>query len=175
MDLMRQLPPQCYNGERHVKELEDALGKQVRDVQQARDDLYLQARPSTATWGLSNYEREYNIPTDLSKPIAQRLALWRAKRKGHGTTTVEVILGMAQAAFGGSAEVTELYSRYLVKIRAGGNSLANRWDFQAAVEEIIPAHLALNYYFDQYPDIVPPRLTAAAAMTSVVIHNHIGG
>ncbi|HHY52076.1 MAG TPA: DUF2313 domain-containing protein [Clostridiales bacterium] len=174
MELMELLPPQCYNGEEHMEELQAALGRQVEEARKARDDLFLQGRPSTATWGLANYEREYGIIPDPAKPLKQRLALWRAKRRGHGTTTVEVIRGMAQSAFGGEAMVTERPGQYLVEIKTIGTSLANREDFQTAVSEIIPAHLAVKYTYGLRHQSMGPTLTAVCAMRATVIHNHKG-
>ena len=101
MNLMEMLPRAAYHDEAHVGDFQGAVGRQMDAAEAARDDLMKQARPATATWGMMAYEREYGIEPDVSKPHDQRLSRWRAKRRGQGTTTKELIKLMASSFTGG--------------------------------------------------------------------------
>lgn len=149
MDLMRHLPEHLYSGEAHVADLQGAFGAQAGAVAAARDDLLLQARPSTATWGLERYEREYGILPDRSKTPAQRLAFWRAKRRGQGTVTREYLRNVAAGYSGGLAEVEEFPAQHRFVIRFTGclGVPPGIEDFKALVEELKPAHLAVEYQY----------------------------
>lgn len=149
MELIRHLPEHIYSGEAHVTDLQNGIGKQLQSAQSARDDLLLQVRPSIATWGMQRYEREYGIEPDISKPMDQRLARWRAKRRGQGTTTKELIRLMASSFSGGEVEVTEHAARYEIEIK-----FVDTWgvppnidDLALSIREVLPAHLAFSFTY----------------------------
>ena len=145
MRLMEHLPLQVYNGEEHVVDLQDAIEVRVAELRAARDDLFLQLRPATATWGLERFEREYGISTDISKPLEQRREFLRAKKRGLGTTTNEMLRNMAASFTGGKVEVIDRAAEDIVEIYFVGT-----WgvpehveDLVASIYEILPAHLEL--------------------------------
>ena len=143
---MEKLPEEVYHGEEHVKCFQGAVQEQIEQVQAARDDLMLQLRPSTATWGLTLYEKQYGITPDVTKPRDQRLSRWRAKRRGQGTTTKELIELMASSFSGGEVAVTEHTSEYLVEIMFVGTwgVPPNIEDFEQSIREALPAHLDIR-------------------------------
>ena len=148
MDLMELLPRAVYHGEEHVADLQGAIQSQAEAARAARDDLFRQLRPSTATWGLTLYEREYGIQPDVSKPWEQRLAVWRAKRRGQGTTTKELLELMASSFTGGGVEVREQAAQYLVEICFGEiGRPPNVEDLERSVREVLPAHLRIGFLF----------------------------
>lgn len=145
MMLKDYLPENSYRGEEHVVDFQDAVQSALSSAQAARDELMLQLRPSTATWGLTLYEKEYGIVPDVSKPINQRLSVWRAKRRGQGTTTAELLRLMASSFSGGEVEVKEHAAEYLVEIMFVGTwgVPPNVSDLERSIREVLPAHLDL--------------------------------
>jgi hypothetical protein len=149
MSLMDKLPQKIYHREPHVKDIQDAIGQQVEQEQQARDDLLLQCRPSTATWGLAIYEREFGITPDINKPQDQRLSVLRAKMRGQGTTTKPMLQSMAASFSGGEVDVNERFAEYITEIKFVGTwgtppNVNDLWD---SIREILPAHLDLIFTY----------------------------
>lgn len=148
MTLLEMLPEACYHGEPHVAVLQDAVEKQVRRVQAARDDLKSQARPSTAaSWGMSHYERAWGLPVDESKPLDQRLAAWRARRRGVGAITAAVIKSIAQSFYDGEIQVAEhkreFWFEVVFKSRIG--IPPGLEELKAIIENVKPAHMEAVY------------------------------
>lgn len=146
MRLMEHLPQRVYHGEAHVADIQDALQIEIEKLQAARDDLLEQAHPRTATWGLERYEREYGITPDSRKTPGQRLARWRSKRRGAGTSTKALIKAVAESYIPGGAEVHEYPReyRFSIVITVKESVLPNLNDMVESVREIQPAHLALS-------------------------------
>lgn len=179
MSLMDKLPQKIYHREPHVKDIQDAIGQQVEEAQQARDDLLLQCRPSTATWGLTIYEREYGITPDVTKPRDQRLATWRAKRRGSGTTTRELIELMASSFSGGEVEVIEHAAEYLIEIKFIGTwgTPPNIEDLEQSIREVLPAHLdqLLTFRFLTWRELNAQSLTFAELSAMNMQWNEFSG
>jgi len=144
---MARLPAHLYNDEEYTKDLLRAIGIELEKLRQAREDLFLQLRPSTSTWGMARYEREYAVTTDTSKGMEQRLARWRAKRRGTGTSTVERIRSVAGSFTDGEVEVTERPREYRFIITATTEQQAPPIvsDMYSAIDEIKPAHLGVGF------------------------------
>ena len=147
---MRLLPDEVYNGERHVAAFQGALGKQAYRAGQARDDFLLQCRPSTATeWGMANHERDWGLIVDASVPLDQRLAAYRARRRGLGTTTGEVVENIARSYTVGDVRVIEHKREFWfeVIIDALGGENIDHDSLRAAIRKVIPAHMEKLYSF----------------------------
>lgn len=149
MNLLEMLPRAAYHDEAHVGDFQGAVGRQMDAAEAARDDLMKQACPATATWGMTIYEREYGIEPDVSKPHDQRLSRWRAKRRGQGTTTKELIKLMASSFTGGEVDVREPKGQYLVEIEFIGTwgVPPNVDDLEESIREVLPAHLDLTLLY----------------------------
>ena len=148
MKLMDFIPEIAYNNEPHIQVFQDAIDKQVTAIQLARDDFLLQARTSTATsWGMANYERDWGLTVDEHKSIDQRLAAWRAKRRGVGTTTVAVIENIAESFYNGDVDVIEHKKEFWLEIifKSYTGVPPNMQDLQFAIEDVIPAHMEVIY------------------------------
>lgn len=146
MKLMEHLPEQIYNNEKHVEEFQNAVEQEIIRLQEARDELFLQTRPATSTWGMAHYEREYAIQPNEQKPHAQRLSAWRAKRRGRGTTTAALIKSMADSYSPASTEVSNDYKNSLVELKIPyAVSKEYIQELLAGVREILPAHLDLAF------------------------------
>lgn len=118
------------------------LNDDIRDV---LDQYFV----DTATWGLAIWERICGIATDESKPTEQRRSVIKSKLRGMGTVTVDLITNVAESFTNGEVEATEDYANYTVVVRYVSTVGVpdNIADIEAALREIIPAHLAIQYEY----------------------------
>ncbi|MGF9711614.1 YmfQ family protein [Paenibacillus naphthalenovorans] len=128
------------------------LDREATEIGQLNADIYdvlNQFFIDTATWGLAYWERVCGIPTDLAKPIEQRRSVIRSRLRGIGTVTVALIKNVAEAYDNGEVEVTENVAAYTIGIKfiANRGVPENLEDTRAALREIIPAHLAIEFSF----------------------------
>ncbi|MED4971317.1 YmfQ family protein [Parageobacillus toebii] len=141
--------PTYYRHLRSPRAIIQTEGAEFRDLVTSIADVLAQFAIDTATWGLADWERICDIPTDESKPIEQRRSVVKSKLRGIGTVTVALLRNVAESWYNGEVEVTEQPSLYTVKIkfvsRLGVPS--NLTDIQNALREIIPAHLAISFEF----------------------------
>ncbi len=101
----------------------------------------------TATWGLARWEEFLGLDSYAGKPDDQRRSRIISKLRGVGTVTVEMIKNVAESYANGTVEVEELpteYSMVITFVDQHGIP-PNYTDLQAAIAEIIPAHLAVSY------------------------------
>lgn len=147
MSMMDMLPDSAYNSEPHIVAYQEALNKQVQKVEAARDDFLQQARPGTATWGMSRYEREWGILVNEDNPLDKRLAIWRSRRRGYGVTTVEAIKRIAESFYNGQVDVVQHRGEFWVEIffRSPSGNPINIADIRDAVSAVIPAHVECVY------------------------------
>ncbi len=121
------------------------LDKLGQDIGSTLDQYFV----STATWGLELWEKELGIPVDKLKPVEQRRSIIFSKIRGVGTVTVQLIKSVAEAYDGGTVEVLphpETYT-FTVKFVDTRGIPPNLDDLKAVIEEIKPAHLAVEYAF----------------------------
>ncbi len=113
----------------------------------AVEDARAQLDVDRATWGLAIWEEALGLPVEVARPTEFRRSRIIAKLRGQGTTTAKSIRNVAASFSGGAVEVTEYPGEYRIEIRfvdAVGLP-PNLSDLKAAIEEIVPAHLAVGY------------------------------
>ena len=144
MNLITRLPDyyqECPPG----AELERALGEEAEKLASSREDVLAQLWIDTATWGLDLWEQWCGLSTDRSRPYSYRRGRVKAKLRGQGATTAEMIAGVV-ASFGFQPEqvsVTEHPADYQFEVVVSDLAAVpeDTADIQAAVNEIKPAHL----------------------------------
>ncbi|ANA79306.1 DUF2313 domain-containing protein [Paenibacillus glucanolyticus] len=139
--------PSFYHDVREMKAIAGAEGTELDKLTQELEDLLDQYYPETATWALSRYEQDLNIPVNLSKPIEQRRSVIISKMRGSGKVSVSMLKNVAQAYERGSIEVTVQPDAYKVTIhfRDTLGIPPNLSDLKSAIEEIKPAHMTVDY------------------------------
>lgn len=161
MDLMKLLPWNVYHDQEQVADFQGAIGSQLAELLRYRDDLYLQFRLSSASWGMAAHEADYGIPVNPELSLEQRKRRWRAKRQGRGTTKSSVIEQIASDFTGLRCQVVEFPEEDRFELWAymesGIPALTN--DLIRMIEEIKPAHLGV-YYCNR--DVVLATLHAAS-------------
>ncbi len=126
---------------------QQALEPLMESQQAAHDDFTPQLWPTTATWGLSDWEKALGLPTDVSRPVGFRRPRIVSKLRGSGATTVEMLQNVAESFSNGAVEIIEYPAEYRFEVKFVGTIGVppNMDDLSAALDEIKPAHLAYTY------------------------------
>lgn len=148
VDLMAYLP-EYWQEFAEMRALQGAAGVEAGVLREACTDLLQQFFVETATWGLECWEHAFGLETDTKKSYAFRREQIRAKLRGAGTTTRQMIINLASAFAGGEATVMEYpaESRFVVKFVGVKGVPPNLKGLQAAIEEVKPAHLAFEFAY----------------------------
>lgn len=148
LDLMYYLPD-YYQGVQEMEELQAILGIGIGGLQADAIDVLNQAFVETATWSLGRWEVDLGLSSDPSKSPVSRREMIKAKLRGSGTTTPEMIQRTASAFSGGDVEVVEVPGEYSFEIRFVGTLgiPPNMAGLIQIIEEIKPAHLAYEFVY----------------------------
>ncbi|MGG4552813.1 YmfQ family protein [Paenibacillus humicus] len=141
--------PVYYETSRVMRGDMNAKGAELDLLYQALDETLEQFFVKTATWGLNRWEQELGIETDLAKPLAQRRAVVESKLRGAGQFTGRLVKNVAEAYDGGTVDVSfqpDEWS-FTVKFIDTIGVPPNLDDLKAVIEELKPAHLAVEYEF----------------------------
>ena len=116
------------------------------------DDVLAQFFIETATWGLSRWERVFGIAEDGGKSYAQRREILIGKLRGIGTVTADLIENVASAYANGEVAVENRAADYTIVITfVSSLGVPEQISaLEAAVRDITPAHLAIEYVFRFY-------------------------
>lgn len=127
--------------------------KQLSDVNEIISDTELQFALSTATWGLIYWEREYGVKTDENLTYEQRRDIVRAKIRGNGTCTIELIKSIINAYFI-SAKINENYDEGVFSCLFEGkfDDEVKRKSLDASISAVRPAHLNFDLRYQENVD-----------------------
>lgn len=109
-------------------------------------DIQLQLDIDTASWGLTLWEKELQIKTDLNKPLDERRSVIKSRLRGSGKVDHITIKLVADAYTNGDV-VVSFNGHILVRFTSGYGVPPNLDDLKSILEEIKPAHLAIDYEF----------------------------
>lgn len=108
-------------------------------------DIYIQNYISMATWGIDIFEKDLNIVSNKDKDIIERRNIIKAKLRGSGKLTLKKIK-ITCNTFG--LEIDAIFNgRLLIKFTNIIGIPKNYKDVVSAIEDIKPAHIAIEYYF----------------------------
>ncbi|OWA34369.1 phage portal protein [Saccharibacillus sp. O16] len=141
--------PGYYETSRIMRSDAETKGQEMDLLYTALNETLDQFFVRTATWGLEIWERELDIPVDSSKPIEQRRSVVESKLRGGGIFTGKMVRNVAAAYEQGEIEVDFRPQEWAFTITfVGTRGLPpNLDDLKAAIENIKPAHLAVEYAF----------------------------
>ncbi|MBB6283833.1 YmfQ family protein [Geobacillus subterraneus] len=148
VDLFQYLP-NYYRGIREFEEIMNAEGEELGKLWSEIDNLPNQFSATTATWGLSLWESELGLAVDPTKPMEWRRERIKAKLRGAGTTTKQMIQNAAAAFSGGEVDVIEYPPEHRFEIKFIGvkGIPPNMAGFIEMLEQIKPAHLAYSFKY----------------------------
>jgi hypothetical protein len=144
--------PAYYETSRVMQADMNAKGAELDLLFAALDETFQQFFVRTATWGLDRWESELGITTDLSKPLDQRRAVVESKLRGSGKFSGRLVKSVAEAYDRGKVEVSFQPGEwgFTVKFVDTVGIPPNLNDLKAAIEELKPAHLKVEFEFNYY-------------------------
>ena len=141
-DLMPYMPEYYYNSDVTKNVLNSQsyeVGKFLVTIEEVKKQLYI----DTATWGLDVWEKAYNVTPGMNDTYTDRREVLKAKIRGQGTTTKQMLKNTAESFSGGEVEITEHSSEYYFSLKFVGvkGIPQNMTGFLNMLEDIKPAHL----------------------------------
>lgn len=148
VDLMKYLPWYYQNSD-VMRTIQNSNSLEVEKLKYNIDDSINQLFIDTATWGLDRLEKIFNIETDINKSYEDRREVLKAKLRGSGTVTKQMIKNVAQAFSGGEVDVIEDNANYnfIIKFIGIKGIPKNMQGLINAIEEIKPAHLGYSFSY----------------------------
>lgn len=147
-DLLTYLPP-ILRDITEFKVWNEVVGHELALLNWHIRDVFKQSFIDTATWGLTLWEEEYGIETDLSKSYEERREILKAKKRGQGTVTKKMIKETAEAFSGGEVDIIEHPESYFFVVQFIGirGIPRNLGAFKDMLDTIKPAHLAYDFKY----------------------------
>lgn len=168
MELMNLLPP-IYEGNKTMRELQGILTADVNNLAANLNETVDECFVETATALLSRYEKLYGLSVDVTKSDTFRRERIKAKIRGVGTVTRQMIIDTAASYSNGQVEVIENPDScsFIIKFVGTKGIPANMRDLTITMEEIKPAHLSytFEYVYNTWKDISGMTWSEAAAYT----------
>ena len=132
MELIKLLP-EYYDENVTMQTLQSILSKETDDLETGLSDTISECFASTASVLLSRYENLLGLTIDVTKENDYRRERICAKLAGTGTTTKEMI--------------DNANSRFVIRFVGTLGIPGNMADLKLTIEEIKPAHLAVEYEY----------------------------
>lgn len=148
IDLMRYLPKH-FQSSVIMREIQKGIASELGYVNHYLQDLEKQLSIETATWGLIVYEQELGLNTNNSTTFEDRREIIKAKIRGSGVVTIEMLKNTAEAFSGGEVMVIEKPKEYAFTIQFVGvkGIPRNMQSFINMLEDIKPAHLSYDFKY----------------------------
>ena len=148
MELIKLLP-EYYDENVTMQTLQSILSKETDDLETGLSDTISECFASTASVLLSRYENLLGLTIDVTKENDYRRERICAKFAGTGTTTKEMIESVSKSYSNGEVEVIEdnANSRFVIRFVGTLGIPGNMADLKLTIEEIKPAHLAVEYEY----------------------------
>lgn len=141
MKLIDKLP-QFYNNN-ITRKIQNAYDIELETLRETYDDTFDQFFVDTATWGLDYWENILSIKNRFDLSIEDRRSNIKAKMRGKGTTTIEVIKTIGEAYTKTNVDVkvfSNLFS-FTLSFITNNCSYNTILELDKKIEEIKPAHL----------------------------------
>ena len=161
--------PQHYSSSPYICSLQNAFEISFNNIQTDVDIFEQQFFIETATYGLIYFESMLGLNTNLLLDIDIRRSLIKTKLRGIGVTTLTQIQNLCSSYGMSDVEITENFEQYSIIIKFTGfiGVPPNSDSLKAALLELIPCHLALEFkfVFNTWKDIEDINLTWTEAMS----------
>ena len=171
------LLPDYYEQNVTMQTLQSALSWAVGQLESGLTDTIDQCFAVTAESLLSRWETFLGLEVDISKSPEYRRERIMAKLSGTGTTTKAMIMDTASRYSNGEVEVIEDNANSKFKIRFVGTIgiPGNLKDLEKTIEEIKPAHLAVEYeyIYNTHESLMPFTHAELAAYTHYQLRNEV--
>ncbi|HAT6236075.1 putative tail component [Clostridioides phage CD2301] len=141
MKLIDKLPS-FYNND-ITRKIQEAYDIELSTLRETYDDTFDQFFVDTATWGLDYWENILSIKNRFDLSIEDRRSNIKAKMRGKGTTTIEVVKAISEAYTKTNVDV-EVFSNlfsFTLNFIINDCSYNTILELDKKIEEIKPAHL----------------------------------
>ncbi|MCC0642110.1 MULTISPECIES: putative phage tail protein [unclassified Clostridioides] len=134
--------PSFANNEIDIQ-IQDALENELLTLLDEKNDLLDQFFIDTATWGLDDWEDLLKIKTNSKLDFDTRRSNVKAKLRGKGTTTIEVIKAISEAYAKTNVDVEVLSNLFSFTLSFITNNCNYNTilELDKKIEEIKPCHL----------------------------------
>ena len=138
-----------YDDNETMKELQGILSTDINTLAANFNETIDECFVETASALLSRYETIYGLEVDVSKSDSFRRERIKAKIRGTGTVTKQMIIDVAKSYSNGEVEVIEDPTNYTFVVKFIGTLgiPANMADLTLTIEEIKPAHLSYTFEY----------------------------
>ena len=149
MRLINLLPETVYEKNETMKQLQDLLSAETERLEEDLSSTITECFMATASRCLTRYEQILGLAVDVSKSDTYRRERISAKISGAGTTTKAMLIDTASRYSNGAVEVIEdaADSKITIKFVGTVGVPGNMADLKLTIEEIKPAHLAVEYEY----------------------------
>lgn len=134
--------PSFANNEIDIQ-IQEALENELLTLIDEKDDLLEQFFIDTATWGLDDWENLLSIKVNYKLDFDTRRSNIKAKMRGKGTTTIEVIKAISETYTKTNVDVgvfSNLFS-FTLSFITNNCSYNTILELDKKIEEIKPCHL----------------------------------
>ena len=141
--------PGIYKHSRLMRAIMAADGKELSDLSEVCDGVFKEMLIDTAVDKIPDYEKSLCITPDINATLEERRSNIKSKMRGYGVLTADRLKEIIEAYAKGDVEITENFSSYTITVkfvnRVGRPS--NMEDVKNVVNNVIPAHIAIEYVF----------------------------
>ena len=127
-------------------EITESVSNELMFLEDAEKDVVKQTIIDDATWGLDLQEKEFGITTDPNKSYEERRSVIKARRRGKGKLTLELIKRTVEAYTYAQTEVKFDGVIHIAFTSVYGRP-PNMENVYATIENIKPAHIPVEYTF----------------------------
>lgn len=148
-NILRYLPAFVSETSNTFKTIGDSQSAEHDHLKEYMLDVYKQFFISTATWGLTLWEKDLFLPIIESDSYEnRRLRIWN-KLQAKQTSTLQFMTDLLNNYVSTKdGKITELYDTYTLKFEVQEGTIDNWTDLLNAINQWRPAHLA--YFFITY-------------------------
>ena len=141
--------PDFYINSPEFVDIQAALEPEILELWNAKNSILAQLDVETATWGLKFWEQTIGIAVDESKDLNHRRSTIKAKLRGAGTTTLEMVKSIAESFSNGKVELIEhsAISKVELHFISRLGIPPNMEDLTTTLREVFPAHLTWEYIY----------------------------
>lgn len=141
--------PAYYKKSRVMKEIINSIDNEIQRLQNTVAITENQFFVTLADRDIQKHEQDVGLISDAVADIETRRGRILSKLRGTGTVTKTMMKNVAASFVNGDIEITEYPSEYCfaVKFTSRTGVPYNISDIQKMIEEIKPAHLAVEYIF----------------------------
>lgn len=148
-NILRYLPAFVSKTSNTFKTIGDSQSAEHDHLKEYMLDVYKQFFISTATWGLTLWEKDLFLPIIENDSYEnRRLRIWN-KLQAKQTSTLQFMTDLLNNYVSTKdGKITELYDTYTLKFEVQEGTIDNWTDLLNAINQWKPAHLA--YFFNTY-------------------------